>query len=1055
MIFLQTKFLVPRFTSQRIARPQLAARIREHLHRRVVMLIAPPGYGKTTAMADAVETPACPVLWYQLDETDNDPTTFMAYLLHGICQTLPEQRAIIEPLIADAGVHPPQRNLVLLLNTLTEHVSTEWTLVLDDYHLVSHPAVHQLTTLLIDNAPPTMGVLLAARSDPPLPLSRWRVRGQLHELRAEHLRFSLDEASVWLAREQPTLKQTDIEHLVATTEGWGAGLQLAANLLSSPTAASALTEKLDGAHQYIFNYLMEEVFAHQPVALQHFLLDSAVFPQISADLCRQVLHLDNAEELLTLVQRANLFLFSLDHQRHWYRYHPLFREFLLDRLARQSAASLTELQHHAAQYYESRAEYESALQYYLLAGDQARAAEMLKRFAVDYLQHGRVDVLCRYFAQLTYRVSPEMLLLHGRALRQLGRLHDAVDQLQAACEAAQIDQMDEVTCAALCEIASIARSQGDYRRAQHFALQAVDHSRRTMAAARAFALIELAKSQGFLEGMDLGQRLAEQAVMEMESAGSSISAYDQAQFLRSLGQICWWRGDVRAAIAHCEDALRRVPNLQSPLAAEILITLATPYLYRHEYQLALSYAERALTICQQFQIRELLPAVYTVLGNIQTRQGALTQAEQYLRQAIELATELGAASHTQVMAAGYLAHNLAKQGLVEDALQTAEMALWRHEGQPVVYEVYVCRSVLADNYLNDGQILKAKGIFEALIELGEKRQYRIPLAMAYFGLAYILLRAGQRSEGMQHGLRSLELLEPSKAWELYVDQGERAIQVCQALAEVVPDNFFLRQTLHTLQRVAPTIQIIANAEPLRVQTFGALRVFRADKELSPKVWVSSKAKELLAYFITYRHRYIALERALDAVWPDDEAPGKTAFHTALYRLRNALNEKGEKSKYILLEGGEYQLDALAFNLDVDQFEALIRQARQASIEQQEMLLQRAIALYHGPYLDDWSCRWVYGERERLQNIFLQALQTLGKIKAEQGNTKAALDLAWEQLKVDPLLESAHRDIMRYLHQLGDRQGITRQYRALENALSLELNTSPMLVTQQLFQQLSQ
>ena len=295
-------------------------------------------------------------------------------------------------------------------------------------------------------------------------------------------------------------------------------------------------------------------------------------------------------------------------------------------------------------------------------------------------------------------------------MRQLGHFNEARLRLERANTLARQADDADTTSSALIELASLARSQGDYVGAQAQAQQAVDLLGETDHKARAFALMEIAKSQGFLEGMDLGSALAGRAVSEMELAGSLISRFEQAQLLRSLAQICWWHGDVRESIAHGEDALHRVPNRQSPLAAEILLTLATPYLYRHEYSRALDYAERALTICEQLAVKELLPTALTTLGNILTRLGRLDEAESCLQRAIELATDLGVARYAQVMAAGYLAYTFFLRGRVQEAIQIAETALWSYEGLPMVYEIYVCRSVLADSYLSDGQMVRAEHI---------------------------------------------------------------------------------------------------------------------------------------------------------------------------------------------------------------------------------------------------------------------------------------------------------------------------------------------------------
>jgi LuxR family maltose regulon positive regulatory protein len=1060
MILLHTKFLIPRFTTSRIGRPHLTSLIRDNIEQQFVMLIAPPGYGKTMLMADAAAALNCPILWYQLDEGDSDAATFMAYLVEGLCKILPDAGTQIRITLANSGVVPPDRALVVLLNQLLQSPPQRWVLVLDDYHLVTNSAVHRLTESLLENVVPGMSVMLASRSTPALPIARWRARGQLLELRPDQLRFSSAEVESWLINSDHLIPAPEIQQIVETTEGWGAGIQLAMNLLSELPAddASTLTVKLRGAHQHVFNYLMEEVFSRQPTDLQQFLLESAVLTQVNAETCEEILGSPQARHLIERIEDDNLFLVSLDQERHWFRYHHLFREFLLEKLNREDSQRLCDLRRKAALCYQAGGELETALNYALAADDRSHAAEILSRFALDWLEQGYVEALSRYFRQVgtVIEANPELLLIYGRVLRQLGQLSEATQKFQHAYAASMQHNIPDLAFRALNELATLARSQGDYLRAGQFASQVVGEADRVALKTRAFALMELAKSQGFLEGMNLGSTLATQAVEVMEQAGTAITAFDQAQLLRSLAQICWWHGDVNTAIRHGEEALRRVPNKRSPLAAEIMMTLATPNLYRHDYEAALAYAEQALAICQQLEVRELLPTAFTVLGNTLTRLDRLDEAESALRTAIQHCNDLGAEQFAQIMAAGYLAYNLFVHDRVQDAIQIAETALWPYEGLPIVYEVYVCRSVLADSYLSDGQTLRAERIFADLIDVGEKRQYRIPLSMAYFGLAYIRLTEGDKRTGVELAQRSLTLLESSMAWELYVDQGERAQVVCGALAEVLPNNTFIRRVLSTVsqQRESSVSAEVMPEPPIRIQAFGEFRVFCEGVELPPKAWVSSKARDLLAYFVTYRNTPLSVDRALDALWGPAGERSSSAFHSAMHRLRSALQTQGEYRKFVTVDSGMYVLDHACFSIDVDLFDSAIRDARAAEPHEATALYERAVGLYAGHYLENIDYFWVIAEQKRLKESYLRALRLLEEACVTRNDLDGCLAYARKQLVADPLQEHMHASVMRYLAQTGNRTEVIRHFRSLEEMLSSQLGTTPSPAIRDLFASLT-
>lgn len=1042
-LLLQTKFIIPRLSTTRILRPHLIDLIVSQLDQKIAILTAPPGYGKTTLMVDAARASALPVLWYQLDEGDNDPATFIAYLLQGVNQILPDVAREILHLLYSGEMLPPEHMLVLLLNELVE-VEANWLLVLDDYHFVSNPTVHQLTVRLLENRPDSLKIILASRTTPNLPLHRWRARNQIQEIRAEQLRFTTPEITDWLKKVMPESPHSVAAALADKTEGWGAGLQLAINLFSE--SALADLEKIGGSHPYIFNYLMEEVFDKQPPEHQNFLLQTAVCHQVNAAICHDVLGITESPAILEKLLQDNLFLTRLNQD--WYRYHQLFQEFLHDKLMRQNPDQACQLNLKLGQYYARTNNPEIAVQHFLKAGDFDRAADALEAFADMYIEQGRVDSLHHYLQQFNdLQTYPRLVFIFGQVLRHQGKLPAAMLQFDTVL---RLNPTPELTAAALTQLASIARSRGDYQQAQVLARRAAQTS--APLHAHTLALIEQAKCEGFLEGMALGYDIARQAIHELEQTGSQLAAYQQAHLRLSFGQICWWYGEVQEAIDQCEQARELLPDTASPLLAMILFTLANPYLYQHQHSRALNYAERALEICQTLNLQEHLPTAYAVLGNVLTRVGQLARAENCLRQAIDIADNLRAASYAQVMAGGYLAYNLAAQGRIDEAQQIAQSALFPHRGQTMVYEIYVCRSVLADTCLEKEQYQQAQEIFTELIQVGETRQYRIPLGLAYFGLSYLSFLNGDDANGLRHGQLSLDLLAPTGTWELYVDQGRRARLVCQRLQGRTPHEMFVQRVLSELDQQGRAAVLSSTSGQIRVETFGTFRIWRGGQEVDPKAWVSIKARDLLAYFITFRHERIALERIIEAVWQDGESRGKTAFHTALYRLRQALRAGDEKLKFILIEAGDYRLDTAQFEIDVDEFETRIQRAEKT---QDAALYRQAIDVYRGKYLGNLYYDWAVSEAERLCQLYLYALEQLRKLCVRAGNYPEALDLAQRALHENRFLEDVHCEVMEYYHHLGNRQGVIRQYHLLTEILRDELQVEPLPQTISLYQRLRQ
>lgn len=1112
MIVLHAKLVMPSFTAARHPRPQLARTALAHLRRGAALLVAPPGYGKTVLLAELVERSGATAVWLQLDESDNDPAAFVAALAEGARRAFPTPGARLAEALSASPTTDASRHLTILVNAFVDAPQGEWTLVLDDLHLVSNPEVLRLVERLVDLPAPGMRVLMASRSTPSLPIARWRARGVLGVIGAEELRFGPHDAAAWLRRDRPGLSDAAVARLVERTEGWAAGLQLAAGLLRGDDDASvtALIDRLEGAHPVVADYLMDEAFARQPEEVRRFLLDTSLLPQLDAASCAALLEPDGidacaAENLLERLEHGFTFLQRLDERRRWYRYHQLFREFLQNRAERLDPERTTLLRRRAARAAEGRGEVDAAVTFALANGDLDDAARLLSLHGAGHLRAGRAEALHRWLVQLAplMPTRPDLRLLHGRALHGRGRLAEAVAALHDARDTAVRLSQPDVACAAGSEMATIARSQGDYPRARAWSEEATTLAAHdgVLPATRAEAWMERAKIEGALRGMEEARRLAERALAELggeRSASSSAGRTDaapvdldatthlHAALSCSLGQICWWHGDADAAVHHLRSALERLGDADTPQAADVRLALATPTLYRYHHDVALEHASRALETFQRFELRERLPAAYAALGNALTRAGDLERAEASLRQAMAIAGEIGGARYDHVMAAGYLAHLLELQGRTAEAIQVAEEALWAHEGAPTSYEVFVCRSVLADTYLSAGRKDDAERIYRQLQPLGEAQQYRVPLALVYFGLAYVLLTRGEHERGLEFAERSWRMLSPTNAWQLYADQGDRARVVCAALLAAHPEDAFLARVQAALaassstaattsmappptpapppasaQRPAPASPVtpvavgaqasapdddrrdsVANAI-VAVDVLGEMRVRVAGRELPAGAWVSAKAHDLLAYLITLRTDSVRVDQALDALWPDEPERAKTAFHTALYRLRGALRQgQDDDTKFVLVEGRRYRLDVVRFALDVDRFDALLAQARRSEPSRAMDALAEADALVRGEYVAGLDYPWAMGERRRIADAHLEALATLAELRLRHGRPDEAVLTARRFAMLDPYSERACVLEMRALAARGDLAAVERSYRDLAERLERELDVGP-------------
>lgn len=1075
---LSTKFLVPRRGQDHLARPHLVGRLAHAVaERRLTLLSAPPGYGKTTLLVELVDQGALPCAWLQLDAADGDPRVFLSSLVESVRRlgnggTLPayplgsEMQALLES-SGDSDAISPERILGGLINELAENLRFPWLLVLEDYHLITNPAVHGLTDLLIEHGPPHMHLIISSRVDPPLAIARQRGRGQLEEVRVPDLRFSPQEIRARLATtaRTPILSEESIAALHEKTEGWAAAVQIVASALAGADEQGArrYVERLSGVQRHIFAYLAEEVFRRHPAARQDFLMRTAVLVQMDAVICNALLGVDNAQDLLEELEAENLFLVSLDEERAWYRYHHLFREFLLARLARELPAQRPGLELAAARYYEAQGELEAAFGHFLRGKDVDAACRVLTALAPEYLERGRTAVLQRYLAELpaaALRKWPELMLNAGIVLHRLGQLAPAIARYEEARRAFAAQDDAQGVCRALTQLAEVARAQGDYGRAQTLASEALTNAAADDYAGRAHALMALARSEGFLTDMGRGRALAEEAVAAARLAGDAIAPRTRAQLLRALGHICWWYGDPGATVRFCQEALHSIADAPSPISANAYITMATPYVYWGDLATALTCAQRGLEMVQQMDLAELLPRACATLGAVLGKRGELVEGEALLRRAIDLATASGVDTYAQVIATGYLASNLMAQQRNEEARQVAETTLWTQGSDPHTYEMIFCRSILADIALSEGHLDEAETIFGNLAVAAERRHFRLPLAMIYFGLAYLRLVQGRTNEGLELAHKSLAIVEEAGTVQLYVDQGDQARTVCQALAAAGTRTHFVLATLERLGTAADVpgvVDLLApDAAPVVIHCLGRMRVFVSGAEVQAEEWVSIKARDLLAYFAHFRHARVGLEMALADLWPDDEQTGKNAFHSALYRLRQVLRRSDVAGALVKVKGGDYWLDPGLLVVDVDRFDQALAQARTLPRAEATPMLEAALRLYQGEYLGNLRyCDWAAVERHRLQEAYTGTLRTLTLHYLDQRCYAEALDRAQRAVQGDPYQEESHLLAMRCYAALGDRRGLMRQYAALTAALCDELDVPLMPQTDALYQALLQ
>ena len=430
-----TKLYVPRLRPYVVSRPRLLDKLDEVKDRKLALVSAPAGFGKTTLLSDWINQSRILAAWLSLDSGDNDHVHFLVYMiaaLQGLGKNIGQAAAMM---LQTPQLPPVETVLAALINDIST-LPKDFVLVLDDYHLITAGLIHQAIQFLLEHLPQNMHLIIATRSDPPLPLGRLRSLNQLAELRVTDLCFTPDETSIFFNKKLNLgLSREEIVMLESRIEGWIAGLQLAALSIQNREDRASFIKDFRGDNRYIFDYLMEEVLNRQPEDVQNFLLRTSILDRLSGSLCDAVTGKKNSQKMLNNLDTADLFIFPLDDGRQWFRYHPLFADLLQQRLQQTQDKLVPELHRKAGEWCVRNRLKDQAVDHALAAGDAEWAARLIEEIAESTWDRGQQIKLLKWFEALPdEKINSSILLsvLYARTLNISGRLEAAEKILQNA-----------------------------------------------------------------------------------------------------------------------------------------------------------------------------------------------------------------------------------------------------------------------------------------------------------------------------------------------------------------------------------------------------------------------------------------------------------------------------------------------------------------------------------------------------------------------------------------------------------------------------------------------
>jgi len=819
---LRTKLFAPRVRPNLVPRSHLIERLNQGLDlgHRLTLVSAPAGFGKTTLVNVWVQQTGQPIAWLSLDENDNDPLRFLAYLVAALNQVEGLEATIGRGAIdmLQSPQPPPVKSVLTSLINHVTAVSEGVVFVLDDYHLIDSSPVDDTLTFLLEHLPPQMHLVIATRADPHLPLSRLRARGQLTELRGTDLRVTSSEAAEFLNQIMGlNLSEEDVQALERRTEGWIAGLQLAAISMRGREDISSLIQAFTGSHHYVLDYLIDEVLEQQPKDIQTFLLQTAVLDRLTGPLCDALTGQDNGQGTLELLEHANLFIVPLDEERRWYRYHHLFADLLRQRLRQVHPDLTTTLHSRASEWYEQNGFVDQAIEHAFQAGGFDRAALMIEVYIDALWGQGEHAKLQRWLGQLPDEnlfARPNISVYQARYQCNNGQLEAANRTLNAIEKWLEASNTGVATTGLESSLGQAERMkqrgrvaatrqllcsyQGDVPGIIQHGDQALSYLPKEDLTWRSVTAINLGNAQGFKGNMTAAYEARYEALKACEAAGDIffilIAILNLAITLREQGHLT-------QTIEACRKQMRlaRENGLsQTRTAGYSLAVWGETLAELNELDEAIERAAQGFGLTERSGDMQFLGWSFLCLVRILISRGDLSKAEETIQKMEQVAIESQLPPWIMSQVATWRARLWLAQGKLQAAaLWVAERGFEASDEPKPIQEIGY---FLLFDYLIQSRILLAQGrldeagkLLQHLLKAAEEGERTSRVIEILMLQALTLRAAGDTDRALTLLKSALTLAEPEGFIRIFVDEGPpMAHLLCEALHRGIAPDYVRR-----------------------------------------------------------------------------------------------------------------------------------------------------------------------------------------------------------------------------------------------------------------------
>lgn len=1045
MMLSSTGSNVPHLPSLTIDRIRLLEKLQVATQRKLTLIVAPPGYGKTTLIAQYAGASLHPIAWHSVEEKERDLPNLVEHCLVALSAIMPN----IQDIELKTGL-PPREVATCLTDHLRNTLSTKIIYVMDDiHHLVGSSGCEEWLRAFIAGLPSTLHLILIGRTVPHLPLSEMIARREAQAIGQEDLRFTFHEVGELAKKAEQDLSAIEVQTTISRLNGWPAGTVLALQPLPSDIQDMLFNGR--SGPEALFDSLAEIMLQAQISYLRDFLLASSTLNRMTPTACEGALRLSDSAKYLTEALNRSLFISPVSGGMI---YHPLFRQFLQSRLKNQRPELYIRLHADAGHWFEADNRLDEAFEHYIAAELWSEAASIAERAAQTYLSQGKSETILHWRHQLSQTAVKTPRLHHTIALIHTERYEYLLARaaLAKAAEDFQgIGEEDGLTKVTLLE-STIHNRCGEYRQAIDLAAP-IAYQASMPDNLRGYALSTLG-----IAHLQLGDILL--ALQNLEAAlplwRATSDAYSISQLLLSL-QFAYTRLGRFTEAARC---LQEVVSIRRALGSNVGLAMGLNNL-GYQYHLLGDYDQALLAFQEGLQITSRTPETHAEsyllwsMGDLQRDRGAFAEADSFYRKSLQVIGGNEPALQCSVTVS--LATLRRWEGELDDALSLGQNAGVLAEKYNLAIEQLRAEALVWTIHAQQGKAELAARQLDSIAESLQQRQAQARLIHTLGLCAYVALL--NSNEAAAH-----EYLKSA------ITSVNHSANLQPLAAETLHSPLLKRYVLSHMQKYDSLIQEIQKLEhaqlktdrserknrtpdplptySLRVWTLGQER-FERDGQIIPlSAWSAASARELF-FFLLFQGAATREKIALE-FWPDSSTHQvRKKFHTTLRRLRDASG-----ANVVLFQDEVYCINpAIEIWCDAHEFEAGLQQARLTSplIAHTENILRRTVDLYQGDFLIAYDKNWILAHREALHQEYLEALLALGQCVHIRGNPQEAINYFKRALTIDAYREDTYRALIRCYADIGERTLIRRLLENLTRLLRNELGVEPSIETLTLVQ----